>query len=108
MSQKLDPERLKRLEDRLAKARGDDTPVPAQKEEHHITQAQVAWRMVTELVTGLLLGFGIGYGIDQWLGSAPWAMIVMTMFGFAAGVKTMMRTAQEVQKKQSDQKITQE
>ena len=60
--------------------------------------AQHAWRMVIELVAGLGIGFGIGYGLDALFGSAPWLMVVFTMLGFAAGVKTMMRSAQEIQK----------
>ena len=57
--------------------------------------------MVTELVAGLGIGFGIGYGIDVLLGTMPIFLVLFTFLGFAAGVKTMMRTAQEIQAEQT-------
>ncbi|MEM7440611.1 MAG: AtpZ/AtpI family protein [Pseudomonadota bacterium] len=92
-----DPERLDALEKRLSEVKEAHAPKP--REESHVSQAQQGWRMVTELVAGLLLGFGIGYGLDLALGTLPWLMILFTGFGFAAGVRTMMRTAEEVQRK---------
>lgn len=65
-------------------------------EEHH-SQAQLAWRMVIELVAGLGIGFGIGYGLDFLLGTTPWLMVVFVLLGFAAGVKTMISSAKEMQ-----------
>jgi ATP synthase protein I len=58
--------------------------------------------MVIELVAGVAIGFGIGYGLDTLLGTRPWLMMVFTILGFIAGVKTMIRSAREVQGKQSD------
>lgn len=94
-----DPERLDALEDRLQAARKAQEPAPA--EESHYTAAQAGWRMVTELVVGLAIGFGIGYALDRFFGTEPWCMLVFTMFGFAAGIKVMMRTAAEIQQKNS-------
>ena len=54
---------------------------------------------VTELVAGMVVGFGIGYGLDLVLGTKPILMVLFIMFGFAAGVQTMMRTAKELQGK---------
>jgi ATP synthase protein I len=68
--------------------------------EEHYSQAQLAWRMVVELVAGLGIGFGIGYGLDTFLGTRPWLMMIFTILGFIAGVKTMIRSAEEVQRKQ--------
>lgn len=93
-----DGERLKALEQRItqAKKRADgDGP----RSENHHTQAQIAWRMVTELVAGLGIGLAIGYGLDSLLGTRPFLMVVFVLLGLAAGVKTMMRTAQELQDK---------
>lgn len=97
MADQIDPKRLDALEKRLDAARKDHDPAPA--EEHHISQAQAGWRMVTELVAGLLIGFGVGYGLDFWLGTTPLLMIVFIGLGFTAGIRTMMRTAAEIQKK---------
>jgi ATP synthase protein I len=60
------------------------------------TQSSLAWRMVIELVAGMLLGLAIGYGLDALFGTRPVFLVVFALFGFAAGVKTMLRTATEV------------
>lgn len=97
MSSEFDPKRLEALDEKLSAARKAQEPEP--REESHISQAQAGWRMVTELVTGLLLGFGIGFGLDALFGTTPWLMIIFIGFGFAAGIRTMMRTAKEIEKK---------
>ena len=67
--------------------------------EEHYSQAQQGWRMVIELVTGLLVGFGIGYGLDSLFGTLPIFLLLFTLLGLAAGIRVMMRTAQEFQRK---------
>lgn len=95
MQEPSEEERLRRLANRLAELRQAQDPAPSAPEHH--TQAQLAWRMVTELVAGLLVGFGIGYGLDVLFGTRPWLLLIFTLLGFAAGVQTMLRTAREVQ-----------
>jgi ATP synthase protein I len=89
-------ERLAQLDARIAKLKEKDAPKPHQDE--HYSQAQLAWRMVIELVAGLGIGFGIGYGLDLLLGTLPIFLVVFTLLGLAAGIKTMMRSAAEIQK----------
>ena len=91
-----DPEKLKELENRIARIRAGNAPKPA-KEEHH-TMANMAWRMVIELVAGIAIGFGIGFGLDWLFGTVPIFLILFIGLGLAAGIRTMMRTAEEVQK----------
>lgn len=93
-----DGARLKDLEARINAAKGAEAP-DGPAEEDHYTQAQAAWRMVTELVAGLGIGFGIGFGLDKLLGTTPFLMILFIFLGLAAGIKVMIRTAQEVQTK---------
>jgi ATP synthase protein I len=100
MSGPDEAERLKALEARIAAAKQAQTPKPHM--EAHYSQAQLAWRMVIELVAGLGIGFGIGFGLDVLIGTQPWLMVVFTILGFIAGVKTMIRSAAEVQRKQDD------
>lgn len=99
MSEPFDQERLKALEEKLAAAKARQEPEKPHAEEHY-SQAQLAWRMVVELVAGLAIGFGIGFGLDTLFGTMPWLMVVFTVLGFIAGVKTMIRSAEEVQRKQ--------
>lgn len=94
MSEPGGDERLKALDERIAKAKAASAPKP--RTEDHYSQANIAWRMVTELVAGLGIGFGIGYGIDAALGTKPVFMVLFIGLGFAAGVRVMLRTAAEI------------
>jgi ATP synthase protein I len=87
------------LEARIAAAKTARAPGKSHQEEHY-SQAQLAWRMVIEMVAGLGIGFGIGYGLDVLLGTLPWMMLIFTLLGLVAGIKTMMRSAAEIQMKQ--------
>lgn len=91
-------ERLEALSSRIDALKGSDAPQPAAPDSH--AQAHLAWRMVIELVAGLGIGFGIGYGLDALLGTGPWLMIIFVFLGFAAGIRTMMRSAKEIQAEQ--------
>lgn len=93
-----DRERLAALEKRIETAKAAAAPRRSANEEKH-RQAQLAWRMVIELVAGLLIGFGIGYGLDTLFGTMPIFLVLFVLAGFAAGVKTMLRSAKEMQDK---------
>ena len=95
-SEQPDPERLKALESRLAEVKRTHEPKP--RVDKDLSRGDMAWRMVVEMVSGLGIGFGIGYGLDVLLGTLPWFMLLFTLLGFAAGVKVMIRTAQDMSK----------
>lgn len=44
-------------------------------------------------VLAMLIGFGCGYYLDKWLGTGPWLLLVFTLFGLAAGITNVYRTA---------------
>lgn len=90
--------RLEELEKKLAARRAATVSEKSRHEEHY-SQAQIAWRMVTEMVAGLGIGFGIGFGLDRFLNTGPWFMLVFTLLGIAAGINVMIRTAREMQVK---------
>ena len=92
-----DKARLDALSARIDAVKEEHAPKPRTPDHH--SQAQLAWRMVIELVAGLGIGFGMGYGLDAVFGTTPWLMVIFIFLGFAAGVKTMMRSAEEVQSK---------
>ena len=54
------------------------------------------WRMVIELVTGMILGVSLGMALDYIVGSEPIFLIVFSLLGFMAGVKTMIATAKRM------------
>jgi ATP synthase protein I len=64
-----------------------------------VSMASLAWRMVTELVVGVLLGAAIGWWLDSVLGTVPLFLLIFVVLGFAAGVRTMMRSADEVRRR---------
>lgn len=90
-------QRMAQLEEKLAAARKAQEPKP--RADEHYSMANLAWRMVIELVAGLAIGFGIGYGLDLLFGTLPIFMVLFVLLGLAAGVKTMLRSAQEIQDK---------
>ena len=52
-----------------------------------------AVRMSSEFVAAILVGAALGWGLDWIAGTGPWGLIVMMMFGFAAGVLNVLRSA---------------
>jgi len=93
-------DRLARLEARIESFKGKEAPKPHQETSY--SQAQLAWRMVIELVSGLMIGFAMGYGLDRLLGTLPIFLVVLTLLGLAAGIRTMLRSAREIQQQQAD------
>lgn len=103
MAEEPDRARLAALEEKLAKAKSAVEGPRKSHQEEHYSQAQLAWRMVIELVAGLGIGFGIGYGLDQLFGTMPLFLVLFILAGFAAGIKTMLRSAKEVQERKAAQ-----
>ncbi len=98
MSEPDHKQQMQQLEARLAAVKQTQQCGP--KQEEHYSQAQHAWRMVIELVAGLGIGFGIGYGLDSLFGTLPIFMLIFTILGLVAGIKTMIRSANEMQEQQ--------
>lgn len=63
------------------------------KEDSDGTILGMAWRLSTELVVSVLVGAGLGYGLDRLFGTAPWILLIGLGFGFAAGIRSVLRTA---------------
>jgi ATP synthase protein I len=55
------------------------------------------WAIGIEFVGAVLVSALIGWLIDRYagLGTAPWAMIVMLLLGFAAGTRRAMQTSKQ-------------
>ena len=71
----------------------------SKKEENRPKRLKVqndGWRMIIELVTGMILGVSLGLGFDYMIGSEPIFLIIFSLLGFMAGVKTMMATAKKM------------
>jgi ATP synthase protein I len=86
--------RLERLEERLRQNAAGRPPESSRARAGADASAMArGFRLSTELVAGVLVGAGLGWLIDRWLGISPWGLIVLVLFGFAAGVLNVMRAA---------------
>ena len=53
------------------------------------------------MVVAGMVGAAMGWGLDALFGTLPLFLIVFILLGFAAGIRTVMRSAQEIQDKQA-------
>ncbi|MEJ1969612.1 MAG: AtpZ/AtpI family protein [Rhizomicrobium sp.] len=93
-----DPQNLRELGERLDEAqrkRAVRTTRPPP------TQMGIAFRFATELVVALLVGGALGWGLDWAAGhfgvrTKPVFLIVFFVAGAAAGIRNVMRAANEI------------
>jgi ATP synthase protein I len=86
---------------RLGEAKTRREPVDRSAENRARGEAFAkAFRFVAELLIGVGIGGFIGWALDRQLGTGPWLLVVFVILGFAAGLATVIRSAQEEQKKQ--------
>jgi len=62
----------------------------------------MAWRLSTELIVSVLVGTALGYGLDKLFGTNPWILLVGMGFGFAAGIRGVLRTADRMDAESAD------
>ena len=87
---------LKALGDKIEAVRDARKPKPRPKGNKY-SAAGFGWRMTIDLVTGVFVGAAMGWGLDSLFGTLPIFLILFTLLGLAAGIKTMLRSAQEIQ-----------
>jgi ATP synthase protein I len=58
--------------------------------------ASRGYRLASEFVAAIVVGGGLGYGIDEVAHTRPWAMLVLLILGFAAGVRNVLRASAEM------------
>ena len=58
-----------------------------------------AFRLGTELVAAVAVGTIIGFILDNWFDTKPWLIIIFFFLGAAAGMLNVIRTANQMQKK---------
>jgi len=97
LSDSPDSDRLEKLKQRLDEAQrrqdGQRRAAPS--------QSQIGFRFATELFAGVVGGGGIGWGLDWLCGhfgfhTRPVLMIVFFVLGTAAGIRNVMRAANEI------------
>jgi ATP synthase protein I len=93
-----EPSPLDALGDRIEAMRAARAPKRSRANEE-VSAVAFAWRMVLDLTVGVLVGGAAGWGIDAALGTLPLFLIVFGLLGFAAGVRTMLRSAAELNRR---------
>ena len=93
-----DPEKLRELGERLNDAQRKRA---VQTKRQPPTQMGIAFRFATELVAALLVGGALGWGLDWLLGrfgvhTKPVFLIAFFLLGAAAGIRGVMRAANEI------------
>jgi ATP synthase protein I len=53
----------------------------------------LGFRVLSEFVAGIIVGALMGWYLDDWLGTKPVFLIIMTMFGTASGFWNVYRLA---------------
>lgn len=81
---------------RIARAREELEPKRGPNVAEKYNALSVAWRMVLELVVGTGIGVAVGWSLDELFATKPIFVIAIGLLGFAAGVKTVIATANEV------------
>ncbi len=59
------------------------------------------FRIAVEMLAALAVGTGLGYMADRVLGTLPWFMVAGLFLGFAAGMKNMIRSAEQMNAKRN-------
>ena len=102
-----DPDRLRDLGQKLEDAQKRQA---AGAKAHPPTQLGIAGRFATELVAALVVGGGLGWGVDWLLGrfglhTKPVFLIVFFVLGAAAGIRNVMRAANEINAKMASKDL---
>jgi len=92
--------KLDELDRRIRAARGVRAPVRG-KQGDKFAAAGMAWQMTLELVIAATIGAAMGWGLDALFGTLPLFLIVFILLGFAAGIRIVMRSAEELRRKQA-------
>ena len=58
------------------------------------TQWGKALELGLEFGSSVVVGLALGYYLDRWLGTEPVLLLVFMLFGFAAGMRSLIRFAQ--------------
>lgn len=93
------PPSFEEIDSRLAEIRKRRTPKPMGSGAAKWKGAELAWRMVVDLAAGIAVGLTIGWGLDSLFGTKPLFMVVFVLLGFAAGVRVMLRSAEDQRRK---------
>ena len=93
MSQGRPPDPLARLGEEIDRARAERVRSRPAVGDRSAVQRGLGFgfRIGIELVVAVVVATALGWAIDRWLGTRPWAMIVLFFLGVAAGMLNVYR-----------------
>ena len=100
-SDRLPPQPLRDLDDRIRQAREKSD---AGKRRRDSEGMGAGLRISVELAAAVAVGTGMGIVLDRWLGTSPWLLIVFFILGCAAGFRNVYRTAQELERRSKERR----
>lgn len=62
--------------------------------------AAKAMSVVSQIMTIALCGIlpvAVGYGLDNWLGTKPWILVLLGLFGFATAIYQLVRLVKRLE-----------
>tara|TARA_B100000214_G_scaffold37284_1_gene23470 strand:- start:39 stop:326 length:288 start_codon:yes stop_codon:yes gene_type:complete len=89
---------LENLKTRLKIAKSKLANQDSEKSEKKGAFLGNAFKLGTELVAAVVVGTIIGFILDNWFGTKPVLIIVFFLFGAAAGIVNVFRSAKRMQK----------
>ncbi len=90
------------LGERIAKAQAERSAREAEKKRSQdlsagsVSAGAHALRYGVEFVASVFVGGFIGYWIDHFADTAPWGLLIMGAFGFAAGIRAIVRAYRQL------------
>lgn len=86
------------LASRIARAKAEHAGPVVERDERSggMQGMNRAFRQVSEFAAAIIVGGALGYGVDQLVGTRPWAMIILLLLGFIAGVVNVVRSTREM------------
>ena len=69
---------------------------PDEVEQTGTSAGAMALRYGAEFGASVAVGIGLGLLIDHFAGTRPWGLLIMMMFGFAAGILGVIRAYREL------------
>ena len=93
--------RLSDLNKKLSKVRSTAEGNDPDKAASTSQSFSDAFRMTSELIAGPVVGTFIGWWLDNTVGTTPIFLLIFLVLGLGAGIRNIMRAAQQMQEKQN-------
>ena len=85
---------------RIARAKSAQEDAEKKSRQHEsaagVSAGALALRYGAEFGASVFVGIMMGLGIDHFFGTEPWGLLIMMMFGFAAGVLGVIRAYKQL------------